>query len=134
MWNNFKANHQLVISGLETLFLGAYLIYVQNLFKLTSTDPRTRHMSHLMMHAQDPLLSVLLICVGMLAILVGLWDVHHFLAQRVALVAMIGVWVAYFVVFFWHDVSRPGPLGFATILIGFVILRLFIESRWGDTR
>ncbi|MCT2881905.1 hypothetical protein [Lentilactobacillus buchneri] len=133
MWHNFKQNHQLVISGLETLFLGAYLIYVQNFFQLTTHDPRAQHWSHIMMHAQDPLLSVLLICVGMFAILVGIWNIHYLYAQRVALVSMIGVWTAYFVVFFWHDVSRPGPLGFATILIGFIIVRLFVESRWGDS-
>lgn len=131
MWRNFKQNHQLVISGLETLFLGAYLIYVQNLFTVPPT--RMHEFGQIAVHAQDPLLSVLLICVGICAVMVGIWNVRQFYAKRFALVSMIAVWVAYFVVFFWHDVNRPGPLGFATILIGFVIIRLFIESRWGDS-
>lgn len=131
MWKNFKLNHQLIISGFETLFLGAYLIYVQNLF---TVPPRRMHrFGQIAMHAQDPMLAVILIVVGSFAVVVGLWNVREFFVNRVTLVAMIGVWSAYFVVFFWHDLNRPGPLGFATILIGFVIVRLFVESRWGDS-
>lgn len=134
MWRNFKLNHDMVISGFETLFLGAYLIYVQNVFVLNHPDPHVRHLARILSHAQDPLLAILLICVGTLTILVGLWNVRRFWAKRVAISSMVAIWSSYFVAFLWRDINRPGPLGFSTILIGVVIIRLLIEARWGDSQ
>lgn len=126
MWENIKRNHFMLVTGLETLFLGAFLIYVANVFK----EPDRFH--HIIQHAQDPYVSILLIVVGTLAIMVAVLDVRQFRARRMALVAMVMVWSVYFILFMWHDFHTPGPMKFGTILIGFVLVRLFAELAWGD--
>ncbi|GAX07044.1 hypothetical protein IWT25_02392 [Secundilactobacillus pentosiphilus] len=131
MWRNFKRNHFLVISGLETLMLGAYIIYVQHIFN-PSHYYRKAEMAHIVMHAQDPGMAIMLVCVGMLAIITGCWDINRFKAKRISLVMMSSIWSIYFVAFFYHDLSRPGPIGFGTFLVGFILIRLFAEALWGD--
>jgi len=126
MWKNIKRNHFMLVTGLETLFLGAFLIYVANVFK------ETDRFHHIIQHAQDPYVSILLIVVGTLAIIVAVLDVRQFRARRMALVAMVMVWSVYFILFMWHDFHTPGPMKFGTILIGFVLVRLFAELAWGD--
>lgn len=128
MWKNVKRNHFMLVTGLETLLLGAYLIYVANVFK----EPAPDHFRHVIQHAQDPYIAILLVVVGTLAITVAVLDVHQFKAKRVALVTMVMVWASYFILFMWHDCHTPGPLKFGTILIGFVLVRLFVELGWGD--
>ncbi|WP_334427253.1 MULTISPECIES: hypothetical protein [unclassified Levilactobacillus] len=128
MWKNVRHNHFMLVTGLETLLLGAYLIYVANVFK----EPISDHFHHIIQHAQDPYVSILLIIVGTLAVIVAVLDVHQFRARRVALVAMVMVWSVYFILFMWHDFHTPGPMKFGTILIGFVLVRLFAELAWGD--
>lgn len=128
MWKNVKRNHFTLVTGLETLLLGAYLIYVNNVFK----EPPTDHLRHIVQHAQDPYLSIMLVAVGTLALVVAVLDTNKYRAKRIALVLMVLVWSAYFVLFMWHDLHTPGPLKFGTLLIGFVLVRLFAELAWGD--
>lgn len=118
----------MMITGVETLLLGMYLIYVSNVFQ----EPPTDHFRHIVQHAQDPYLSVMLVTVGTIALVVAVLDTNKFRAKRIALVAMVMVWAAYFMLFLWHDFNTPGPLKFGTLLIGFVLLRLFLELAWGD--
>ncbi|GAX07247.1 hypothetical protein IWT25_02601 [Secundilactobacillus pentosiphilus] len=131
MWHNIKKNHFIIISGLETLVLGAYLIYVQHVF----TPPRplpTVEMVRIVEHAQDPWIALTLVVVGVLSIITGAWDMNHFYAKRVSLVAMVAVWVTYLVAFTVHDLSNSHVIGIGTILIAFILIRLFAEALWGD--
>lgn len=118
----------MIISGLETLVLGLYLIYVQNLFG----DHRPDMIHRIFHHAQDPWMAGMLIVIGTYAITVALLDVNQFMAKRVALTLMSSVWVAYLVIFTWRDLNGHGPVGIGTILIGFVLVRLLLEAVWGD--
>lgn len=131
MWHNIKQNHFMIISGLETLVLGAYLIYVQHVFIL----PRPYNIgevSHIVAHAQDPWIDILLVCIGTIAIATGMWNINHYKAKRVSLVAMITIWTTYLVAFIYHDLSGLGSIGLGTLLIAFVLIRLFGEALWGD--
>ncbi|MCH5463189.1 hypothetical protein HC026_11165 [Lactobacillus sp. LC28-10] len=128
MWRNFKLNHFIVISGLETLTLGAYLIYVQHVFN----PYRPAELAHIIQHAQDPGMAIILVCVGMLAIITGCWDINRFKAKRLSIVSMAAIWSTYFVAFFYHDCQRPGPIGFGTFLIAFILIRLLAEALWGE--
>lgn len=129
MWRNLKRNHFMIISGLETLVLGAYLIYTQNIFM--PHKPHPHEMDHIMQHAQDPWVAIVLVCIGMLAIMAGLWNVSRFSARRISLVAMVATWSMYFVAFIYHDLSHPGPIGLGTLLIAFILIRLLAEALWG---
>lgn len=128
MWGNVRRNYFMMITGVQTLALGAYLIYTANVFK----EPPTDHLRHIIQHAQDPYLGILLVSVGTLAVAVAILDTNKYRAKRFALVAMVMVWTAYFALFVWHDMHVPGPMKFGTILIGFVLVRLFVELAWGD--
>lgn len=122
MWRYIKQNHFVVISGLETILLGSYLIYVSNLIR----RPPIFH------HAQDPYLAILLVIIGTFATVIGIFNLNWFHAQRIALVTMLMVWTAYFTVFLVNDINSPGPIGIGTLLIGFVLIRVFAELLWGD--
>lgn len=131
MWRNVKHNRFMIISGLETLVLGAYLIYVQNVF-IPKRPHHPMGMDHLVIHAQDPWIAILLISIGTLAVITGLWNTNRFKAKRLSLVTMVAIWATYFVAFIYHDLSRPGPIGLGTLLIAFILIRLFAEALWGD--
>lgn len=104
------------------------MIYVAGVFK----EPAPDHFRNVIQHAQDPYVAILLVVVGTLAVTVAILDVHQFKAKRIALVTMVMVWSSYFILFLWRDYHTPGPLKFGTILIGFVLVRLFAELGWGD--
>ncbi|GAB6091800.1 hypothetical protein [Furfurilactobacillus curtus] len=126
MWHNFVKNHFVVETGLETFILGFYFVYVRNYFvDKDQFEPFVHHFA-------DPYVAVALICVGLLALFVGLWDVHWFKAKALVLTAMQIVWTIYFVLFLWHDYNSPGPVGIGTILAGAVVMRILVEARWGD--
>ena len=122
MWHNIKNNYFIIISGLETLLLGSYLLYVANLF--TDKLPLYDHFHHIIQHAQDPWLAIILVVIGTFAIMIALFDLNKFRVRLIAITSMTMIWSVYFVVFLVHDVYSPEHIGFGTILVGFVVIRL----------
>lgn len=128
MWHSFVKNHFVIETGLETFVLGFYFIYVRDFFVERDRFGPVIH------HFADPYIAVALIVVGLFAMFVGVWDVHRFNAGPIALTAMQAVWTMYFVLFLWHDCNTPGPVGIGTVLAGAVMIRIFVEARWGGQR
>ncbi|GAX04055.1 hypothetical protein IWT140_01692 [Secundilactobacillus pentosiphilus] len=131
MWHNIKKNHFLVISGFETLILGAYLTYVQHIFIPPDNLPMPE-MARIVAHAQDPWITITMVAVGVLTIITGLWDMNRFKAKRVSIASMVAIWLAYFVAFIYHDLINGSAISLGTILIAFLLIRLFSEALWGD--
>lgn len=132
MWHNIKKNHFIIISGLETLVLGAYLIYVQHVFTPVKVPLPTPEVERIMEHAQDPWITISMVAVGVLAVITGLWDMNKFKAKRVSLVAMSAIWVSYFVAFIYHDLCYGRAVSLGTILVAFILIRLLADAKWGD--
>lgn len=128
MWDNFKKNHFISETGVETFILGAYFVYVRDYFV------GFHRFAPVFEHFADPYIAIGLVVIGSLSVFVGLWDVHWFNAKRVALTAMQVIWTVYFVVFLLHDLNMTGPIDIGTILSGAVMIRIFVEALWGGRK
>ncbi|WP_056997899.1 hypothetical protein [Fructilactobacillus fructivorans] len=123
MWKQIKENRFITMAGLETASLGIYLLVIKDLF-----EDEQDIFAHVLAHAQDPLISSLLVFIGGVSFAIGIMGNHGRKYHRVCLSAMFGIWVTYFVIFFWHDMNAPGiPLHLSSILILFLIANIFVE-------
>lgn len=125
MWRNIKKNRFIVIKGLETLILGAYLIYVANFFDVDQPFGSIVH------HFQDPWLGMLLIVVGSISTFAGILNLRRYNVIKWCLTSMVFVWALYLFVFIAQDVNEPGPISLNTIFVFFVLIQLFLDQAWG---
>lgn len=130
LWFNFKRNRFISVMGLETSALGLYLLFIKNIF-----DDEKDIFAPFIHHAQDPFIVWALIVFGFFAFIVGTFNLHGHYQMRASLSLMFGIWVAYFVILFWHDMNAPGiQFHLSSVLIIFVIVNLFMELREGEER
>ncbi|WP_268914134.1 hypothetical protein [Lentilactobacillus sp. SPB1-3] len=128
MRHNFQANRFMAITGIETLLLGVYLMYVSNVF----ANHRYPHMHHnqpaiILQHAQDPYLAIILVIIGTYAILVAMYDMQQKFAKRIALTSMLSIWSAYLAAFIYRDLLMGSPISLDSLLIACIVVRIFLE-------
>ena len=73
---------------------------------------------------------MILILTGFLLLVVGLLRTHRYHLDQIVLSLGTGVWLALFMAYLVQDMVNPflPPFSAGTVLIGFVVVRLLIES------
>ena len=73
---------------------------------------------------------MILILTGFLLLVVGLLRTHRYHLDQIVLALGTGVWLALFMAYLVQDMVNPflPPFSAGTVLIGFVVVRLLIES------
>lgn len=117
-----RRNTDLMITAIETTILGLVLI-----FNHPYDDP-TRPVFHVFNLLQGwPMCASLLVLGGGVLILT-ICNYHKHFADFVATVLMAAVWMAYLVAFFVQDAFLRPSVSVATILIGFVFIRILLDA------
>lgn len=114
-------------TGIETLSIGAYLIYQQHYFQ---DDPRNQFI-HLAAHFGDVGWAVALIAIGFVVTIIGLTGFNRWHAQTVALILLSGLFFAYFVALVMEDVHFDNPVRLGTLMVGWLFIRTLVEARYG---
>ena len=118
----YKRNNSLMITSIETVIMGLVLI-----FNHPYDDP-TRPVFHAMNLFQSwPMCASLLVLGGGVLILT-ICNYHKHFADFVATVLMAALWMAYLVSFFVQDAFQRSSISIATILIGFVFIRILLDA------
>lgn len=117
-----KRNSSLMITSVETVMMGLVLI-----FNHPYDDP-----THPVFHAFNlfqswPMCASLLVVGGGVLILT-ICNFHKYFADFVATVLMAALWMAYLVSFFVQDAFSRSSVSVATILIGFVFIRILLDA------
>lgn len=117
-----KRNLNLMITAIETTLLGVVLI-----FNHPYDDP-THPVFHAVTVFQSwPMCASLLVLGGGVLILT-ICNYHKHFADFVATVIMAALWMAYLVTFFVQDAFLRSSVSAATILIGFVFIRILLDA------
>ena len=121
----FRRYTFLVVTGVESILVGLSFL-VHPIFK----DDVTKPILHVFSFFGSSWGSTVLILTGVLLLVVGLLRTHRYHLDQIALALGTGVWLAFFMAYLVQDMVNP--LGFhfsaGTVLIGFVVVRLLIES------
>lgn len=118
----YKRNNSLMITSIETVIVGFVLI-----FNHPYDDP-TRPVFHAMNLFQSwPMCASLLVLGGGVLILT-ICNYHKHFADFVATVIMAALWMAYLVTFFVQDALLQPSVSVATILVGFVFIRILLDA------
>lgn len=118
----YKRNNSLMITSIETVIMGLVLI-----FNHPYDDP-TRPVFHAMNLFQSwPMCASLLVLGGGVLILT-ICNYHKYFADFMATVLMAALWMAYLVAFFVQDAFQRSSVSVATILIGFVFIRILLDA------
>ncbi|MCT2870484.1 hypothetical protein [Limosilactobacillus fermentum] len=118
----YKRNNSLMITSIETVMMGLVMI-----FNHPYDDP-TRPVFHAMNLFQSwPMCASLLVLGGGVLILT-ICNYHKYFADFVATVLMAALWMAYLVAFFVQDAFSRSSVSVATILIGFVFIRILLDA------
>ncbi|AMS08285.1 hypothetical protein AYI71_05495 [Limosilactobacillus oris] len=118
----YKRNNSLMITSIETMIMGLGLV-----FNHPYDDP-TRPVFHAMNLFQSwPMCASLLVLGGGVLILT-ICNYHKHFADFVATVLMAALWMAYLVTFFVQDAFLRSSVSVATILIGFVFIRILLDA------
>lgn len=117
-----KRNYALMLTSIETVLMGIVLI-----FNHPDDDP-----THPVFHAVNlfqswPMCASLLVLGGGVLILT-ICNYHKHFADFVATVLMASLWMAYLVAFFVQDAFLRPSVSVATILIGFVFIRILLDA------
>ena len=118
----YKRNNSLMLTSIETVMMGLVLI-----FNHPYDDP-TRPVFHAFNLFQSwPMCASLLVLGGGVLILT-ICNYHKHFADFVATVLMAALWMAYLVAFFVQDAFLRTSVSVATILIGFVFIRILLDA------
>lgn len=117
-----KRNNSLMIASIETVMMGLVLIFNH------PYDDQTHPVFHTVNLLQSwPMCASLLVLGGGVLILT-ICNFHKYFADFVATVLMAALWMAYLVTFFVHDAFLQPSVSVATILIGFVFIRILLDA------
>lgn len=118
----YKRNNSLMLTSIETVLMGLVLI-----FNHPYDDP-TRPVFHAINLFQSWPMCASLIVVGGGVLILTICNYHKYFADFVATVMMAALWMAYLVSFFVQDAFQRSSISIATILIGFVFIRILIDA------
>lgn len=118
----YKRNNSLMITSIETVIMGLVLI-----FNHPYDDP-TRPVFHAMNLFQSWPMCASLLVLGAGVLILTICNYHKHFADFVATVLMAALWMAYLVTFFVQDAFLQPSVSVATILIGFVFIRILLDA------
>ncbi|KRM76193.1 hypothetical protein FC35_GL000694 [Limosilactobacillus coleohominis DSM 14060] len=117
----------LAYCGFETAVIGLFLFMERQWFMDDQHD-KFIHMAH---HLGDIDWALMLVCIGLVAMVIGVFDVVKFHSQSVILIILGALWFAYFVVFLLQDIHFHQPIRLATIMTGLNFMFILVETRYG---
>lgn len=121
----FRRYTFLIVTGVESILVGLSFL-VHSAFK----DDATKSVLHAFSFFGGLWGSMILILTGFLLLVVGLLRTHHYHLDQIVMALGTGVWLALFMADLVQDMVKPFLPSFSagTVLIGFVVVRLLIES------
>ena len=117
-----RRNQNLMVTSIETMALGLVLI-----FHHPYDDP-TRPVFHAVNVFQSWPMCASLLVLGGGTLILTICNYHKFFADFVATVLMAALWMAYLVSFFVQDAFLRPNVSVATVLIGFVFIRILLDA------
>ena len=117
-----KRNIDLMITAIETAILGLVLIFNH------PYDDTTHPVFHAVNLLQSWPACASLLVLGGGALILTIGNYHKYFADFVATVLMAALWMAYLVAFFVQDAFLRPSVSVATILIGFVFIRILLDA------
>lgn len=114
-----------MITGVESILVGlSFLIYPR------FTDNPAKPVLHAFSFFGSATGAWVLVSLGFVMLFVGMLKVKKYHIDQAVLSIGTGLWLAYFMTYLVQDFSAPtGPqLSTYTVLIGFVVVRLLVES------
>lgn len=121
----FRRYTFLVVTGVESILVGlSFLVHP------TFKDDVTKPVLHAFSFFGGPWGSMVLILTGFLLLVIGLLRTHRYHLDQIVLALGTGVWLAFFMAYLVQDMVNPfqAPFSAGTVLIGFVVVRLLVES------
>lgn len=123
-----RGNTFLVESGVETLTVGVYMAWQQQILKDDPHNPAV-HMMHRLLGQPD--WPFLMMGLGLIVTVVGLSNVNHAHLSTFLTVLMGGLWFSYSVGFFIQDMDF-GEIKLTTILSFFVFIDIVTHAFYND--
>lgn len=120
-----KKHTYLIVSGTEMTIVGCYFAIVQTHMR---DDPRSP-LVHVLFQLGSPYWASVLMVVGMLAVIVGMLDLHRWHLVNIALCVSAGMWLAYGMAFLSQS-SDFKYLDLNTIFFMFNFIMTVTEA-WG---
>lgn len=117
-----KRNSSLMITSIETVIVGLVLI-----FNHPYDDP-SRPVFHAINLFQSWPMCATLLVLGAGVLILTICNYHKYFADFVATVLVAALWMAYLVAFFVQDAFSRSSVSVATILIGFVFIRILLDA------
>lgn len=124
-----RENRFWTITGFETFILGM-LFGLENNF-----IDQPPHMPVFVKAVDDPPFAIMLMIVGFYVTLISVSK--HFTESNKAVVTftLLFIWTFYFIIFLIHDIVGPFTIPrYTTIITGFIVLRVMVESIWDIPR
>lgn len=118
----YKRNNSLMITSIETMIMGLGLVFNH------PYDDNTRPVFHAMNLLKGWPMCASLIVVGGGVLILTICNYHKYFADFMATVLMAALWMAYLVAFFVQDAFQRSSVSVATILIGFVFIRILLDA------
>lgn len=118
-----KRNLDLMITAIETVILGFVLIFNHPDFD----DPRRPVLHAINVFRSWPACAILLI-IGIAVLILTISNYHNHYADFSANVIMGALWMAYFMAFLVQDAFSKLSLSVDTVMIGFVVVRIFLDA------
>lgn len=118
----YKRNNSLMITSIETIIMGLGLVFNH------PYDDNTHPVFHVMNLLKGWPICASLIVVGGGVLILTICNYHKYFADFVATVMMAALWMAYLVSFFVQDAFQRSSISIATILIGFVFIRILLDA------
>ncbi|WDF83650.1 hypothetical protein PQ472_05280 [Lacticaseibacillus pabuli] len=123
-----RVNHSWIFIGLETLIVGMYFVACRD----SVVGYTAGHIS--VGGLDDWFPAVVWILLGGFVVINNLFDVWPD-RNRIAAIAMMGLWGFYFGMMLARDLNDPHPpvVGLATIFYGIIMLRILVLLLFDDT-
>ena len=118
----YKRNNSLMITSIETMIMGLGLVFNH------PYDDNTHPVFHAMNLLKGWPMCASLIVIGGGVLILTICNYHNYFADFVATVLMAALWMAYLVAFFVQDAFQRSSISIATILIGFVFIRILLDA------
>ena len=121
----FRRYTFLIVTGVESILVGLSFL-IHPFFK----DDATKPVLHAFSFFGGSWGSIVLILTGIMLLVAGLLHTHRYYLDKIALALGTGVWLAFFMTYLVQDVFNPFSFNLSTdtVLTGFVVVRLLIES------
>ena len=127
MLQNMRRNRFWLITGIETLLLGVFFLYAPGF--IADISPFHSAVNVL----DDTFPAILLLLLGGFTVVSSCFQMKPDW-HRVNVFVLQFAWTLYAAGFLVRDLSQPHPplIGLSTIVFWGIVVRIYLESRWGD--